>query len=64
LCPELTVLEENDDYYYAVSMKTVYDEQAIKNDVAKIIAAIKKIGEPANIETIAEKASIKDKQTG
>jgi len=60
LCPELTVLEENDDYYYAVSMKTVYDEQAIKNDVAKIIAAIKKIGEPANIETIAEKASIKD----
>jgi hypothetical protein len=60
LCPELTVFDENDDYYYAVSMKTVYDEQAIKNDVAKIIAAIKKIGEPANIETIAEKASIKD----
>jgi hypothetical protein len=64
LCPELTVLEENDDYFHAVAIKTVYNEQNIKKDVAKIIDVIKKIGEPASIETVAEKAGIKDsKQT-
>ncbi|MGD0284137.1 MAG: sigma factor-like helix-turn-helix DNA-binding protein [Candidatus Saccharimonadales bacterium] len=60
LCPELYVLEENDDFYHAVSIKTVYDEPKIKKDIAKIIAVIKKIGEPANIDSIAEKAGIKD----
>lgn len=56
LCPELTVIDDNDHFHHAVGIKKHHDEHAIKDLVAKLIAAIKAHGEPADIKTIADKA--------
>ena len=60
LCPKLVVINEDNDFYYSVSIKALHDEKQIKKLVAKIIATVKQIGEPASIEIIAEKAGIED----
>ncbi|HEX7632761.1 MAG TPA: sigma factor-like helix-turn-helix DNA-binding protein, partial [Candidatus Saccharimonadales bacterium] len=60
LGPELAVLNEDDTYYLSVSVKSVFDEKALKTRVAEIIAAIKKIGEPESIEKIAKAAGFSD----
>lgn len=58
LCSGLVVIEENDRYHYAVGVRSVRDEKAIKATVAKLVDIIKKIGEPADIETVAKAADI------
>ena len=60
LSPELAVVQEDDNYYYSVSIKSEYDEKALKAKVASLIESIKKIGEPKSIEDIAKAASIAD----
>jgi DNA-binding CsgD family transcriptional regulator len=60
LCPELSVLDENDNFYLSVGIKNTNDEKAIKNNVTKIIDAIKKIAKPTGIEEIATEAGIKE----
>jgi hypothetical protein len=60
LCPELTVINEDDHYHHAVGITAVRDAVAIKTDVTKLIDAIKKIGEPAVIADIAKAASISE----
>lgn len=56
LCPKLSVIEDNDHFHHAVGVTEVHDEKTIKGLVEKIIDAVKKIGEPASIEKVAEKA--------
>ena len=56
LCPELVVIEENDNFYHAVGVKAAHDEAEIKKLVDVIIAAIKKIGHQAPIEKVAKDA--------
>jgi hypothetical protein len=58
LCPELTVVQEDDTYYYSVGVKKVFDEKTLKDRVEKLIEVIKKIGEPKSIEAIAKAANI------
>lgn len=60
LSPELAVVQEDDNFYYSVSIKSAYDEKALKTQVASLIETIKKIGEPKSIEDIAKTASIAD----
>lgn len=60
LCPDLAVIEESDHYHHAVGLVAIHDEKKIKEHVAKIIDAVKKIGEPIHIDTIAEKAGHND----
>lgn len=60
LSPKLAVVQEDDNYFYSVSIKTVYDEKALKTKVAGLIETIKKIGEPKAIEDIAKSAGIAD----
>jgi hypothetical protein len=60
LCPKLTVLEDNDLFYLAVSITSVRKEKQLKSDVNKVVDAVKKIGEPSTIETIAKEAAIAD----
>lgn len=60
LCPELSVVEDNDHYHHAVGLSVIHDEKKIKDHVSAIIDAIKKIGEPTTIETVAEKAGHTD----
>jgi hypothetical protein len=60
LCPKLVVINEDDHFYHAVGIRTSRDEKAIKEDVAKIIDAIKKAGEPVAIETVARTSGVSD----
>lgn len=60
LAPELAVVQEDDNFFYSVSIKSVYDEKALKSKVASLIETIKKIGEPKAIEDIAKAANIAD----
>lgn len=58
LCPDLTVISEDDQYYYSVAVKAVYNDKKLKSQVDSLIASIKKIGEPKTIEEIAKVANI------
>jgi PHD/YefM family antitoxin component YafN of YafNO toxin-antitoxin module len=60
LSPELVVLSEDDHFYNSVALKTAYDEKSLKTNVAKLIEAIKKLGEPKAVKEIAAAASISD----
>lgn len=60
LCPELAVVEENDQFHHTVGLASVHDEKGIKNHVGTIIDAVKRIGEPTNIEHIAREAGMDD----
>ncbi len=60
LCPELVVINEDNDYHQGVALLSVHDEKQVKKLVTKIIAAIKTAGDIEPIEKIAEQAGIKD----
>jgi hypothetical protein len=60
LCPELAVVSEDDNFYNSVSVKSAYDEKALKKQVSSLIDTIKQLGEPKEIEAIAKQASLSD----
>lgn len=60
LCPDLVVIDDNDHFHHAVGIKSVHDEKTIKDLVTKITDAIKSIGEPADVTTVAERAGHSD----
>jgi hypothetical protein len=52
LSPKMTVTTENDRYYQAIALSDDDDEKAIKTAVDKILAAIKKHGEPLALDEL------------
>lgn len=60
LCPLLAVLEDDDHYYHAVSIKEVRNEAKLQADATKLVKAIEKIGAPATVEEAAKNAQILD----
>lgn len=60
LCPELIVVDDNDNYFHAVAIKSVHDEKQLRSAISKIIDSIKKIGQPTKIEAVAEATGEKD----
>ena len=58
LSPKLTVIDDNDHFYHTVGLGELHNEKKLKEQVMVIIDAIKKLGEPVAIETIAE--AVKD----
>lgn len=52
LSPNLVVVNENDNYHYAVGIKQDGDEKTIKAHVDEIVKAIKKHGEPITVEAL------------
>lgn len=60
LAPSIAVVDDNDFFHHSVGLIAVHDEKKIKDYVTKLIDAIKKIGEPTDIATIATKAGHKD----
>ena len=60
LCPELTVLDDNDHYHFAVGITAIHDDKKIKDHVAQIIEAIKNIGEPTDAKIVAAKLGHSD----
>ena len=60
LCPNLAVIEEDDNFYQAVGLGTIRDAAAVKADVARLTEAIKQAGEPVAIADAAKAAKISD----
>ncbi len=54
LCPNLVVIDDNDNYYHAVGINSTQNEKTIRDEVQKIIDTIKQIGEPVSIEKLSE----------
>jgi predicted Zn-ribbon and HTH transcriptional regulator len=61
LAPSLVVIDENDNFYHAVGLSSAHNEKQMKDQIAKIIEAIKKGGEPTTIAKVAE--AVKDSDT-
>jgi len=57
LSPKLVVVSENDNYYHSVGIAEYGDEKSIKSSVDSIVAAIKKHGQPIDIETLHSQLS-------
>jgi len=49
LAPNLTVLDENDDFYQAVAIKEYYDEKQLKERIGEVVKTIKAHGSPLTI---------------
>lgn len=62
LSPDLVVIDDNDHFHHAVGIVAAHDEKKIKDQVVKIIDAIKKIAEPADITKIAAEAGQSDEK--
>lgn len=58
LCPELSVIDDDDNYYASVSVSSTFDGKSVKTHVDKLISTIKQIGEPKPIGDIASAAGI------
>jgi hypothetical protein len=58
LCPDLTVVNEDDHYYNSVAIRKAYDEKTLKAKVTELIQTIKKLGEPKPIKEIAAAAGM------
>lgn len=59
LCPKLVVVEEDDNHYLSVASDAIFDGHT-KEWVAKIVAAVKDLGQPSSIQDVADKAGIED----
>lgn len=57
LAPGLTVVNKNDNYFHSVGILEYGDEKKIRGEVDKIVAAIKKHGQPLTIEQLHEQLS-------
>lgn len=55
LAPALTVVNGNDDYHNSIGIKEYGDEKKIQTEVNKILAEIKKYGQPITIEELHSK---------
>jgi len=60
LCPNLSVIEEDDNFHQAVGVLSVRTTEIMKADIAKLVAAIGKAGEPVTISDAAKAAGITD----
>src|SRR5581483_3723210 len=60
LAPELAVINEDDNFYSAVGIKSVRDEKALRDRVNDLIDAVKKLGEPKPIEDVAKADHVED----
>jgi len=60
LCPDLSVIDDDDNYYHAVSISKVYDADKVKKLVEKLVAVVQKLGEPKPIEDVTKAAGMTD----
>jgi hypothetical protein len=60
LSPNIAVIDDNDHFYHSIGLASVHTEKAIRDQVNKIIDAIKKIGEPTSIDAVAKEVGSKD----
>lgn len=59
LCPNVAVVNEDDTYFQAAGDAKTHDTAAIKKEVAEIVAAIKKTGEPVLSKDLGKLTNLK-----
>ncbi len=60
LSPHIVTIDENDDYFQSVALESMGSDKDIKQKVNTIIDAIKKVGEPKTMKSIAKSADMED----
>ncbi|MGA3150077.1 MAG: sigma factor-like helix-turn-helix DNA-binding protein [Candidatus Saccharimonadales bacterium] len=60
LSPSIAVISDNDSFFHALGLAPEHSEKAIVQQVAKIIDAINKIGEPTDIGSVAKQVGSTD----
>src|SRR5439155_18035468 len=60
LSPNIAVIDDNDNFYHSIGLAKVHNEKAIQDKVGNIIEAIKKIGEPTDIDRVSQEIGSTD----
>ena len=60
LSPKIAVIDDNDHFFHAIGLASEHTEKAIRERVNKIIEAINEIGEPTDIQKVADKVGSQD----
>ncbi len=60
LSPGLSVIDDDDNFFHSIGLSAEHTEEKIRKQVAKIIEAIKKIGEPTDIESVTKEVKSTD----
>jgi predicted DCC family thiol-disulfide oxidoreductase YuxK len=60
LSPNIAVIDDNDHFFHSIGLASEHTEKTIREQVNKIIEAIKSIGEPTDIKSVAEKVGSQD----
>jgi hypothetical protein len=60
LSPGIAVIEDNDHFFHAIGLASEHTEKVIREQVGKIIEAVKSIGEPTDIATVSSQVGNKD----
>ena len=54
LCPGVSVIDEDDNYYQSAGNGTVHDTAKMKKEVTAIVEAVKKAGKPVEVKEMAK----------
>ena len=57
LAPNISVLNDNDDFFHSVAIAARHTEKGIEESVKKIIEVVKEHGQPLSAETLHEKTA-------
>lgn len=58
LAPEISAISEDDNFYQAAGATSVHDEEKIKAEIAKLVAAVAKAGKPLETTELAKQAGM------
>lgn len=58
LCPRISAISEDDNYYQAAGNNSVHDDKAIKSEVGKLVDAIAKAGKPLEVKELSASAEM------
>jgi DNA-binding CsgD family transcriptional regulator len=58
LCPGITSISEDDNYYQAAAIASTHDDAAVKKEVASLVDAIGKAGKPLETKELTKQASM------
>lgn len=58
LCPNVSVINEDDNFFQSAGVAKVHDTAKIKKEVASIVDAIKKAGKPVDVKEMAKVATM------
>jgi len=58
LCPKISAISEDDDYYQSAGNANVHDEANIKSEVGKLVEAIASAGKPLDIKELTQASTM------